>query len=204
MEGLRDYQPSQTDPGSIAPRGIAPNLFPKSLTQTPGSNPLTLDSLREYLRGHLLFSKKMPWLDPDESSIPIDVVASLSLNASSGSFQTIATYTCSPSNYAVIKRYGHEVQGANAATFNSINWQITVNGISYQNYGSFTIQRGTIINPRETFIFVTQKGATINFNAQNTNTAAYTAIAGFSGWEFIGNQEPLNDYIQSLKNYLNY
>jgi hypothetical protein len=92
--------------------------------------------------------------EPTWWSQPLDMSGSVSLAAAQSTYQTVLTYTCPVGLRFRINGYGVNVQDP-AYTYNgSILWRIRKNGVDVPFLADWGQQRGSIVQPRETFIIL--------------------------------------------------
>lgn len=93
--------------------------------------------------------------EPTVWSDPVDLTARVTVPAAVGAYATALTFTCPPGRWARINLYGVSVQDA-AYTYNgSILWRFRKNGVNIgDGMSDWGEQRGSIINPRPTFILL--------------------------------------------------
>lgn len=90
-------------------------------------------------------------------SLPIDLSTSVTMAAAvqgADVWTTALTYTAPPGWYGRITGYGVNVRDATYTWNSSLIWRILVNGNPVASLANWGQQRGTIYQPRETFILV--------------------------------------------------
>lgn len=123
-------------------------------------------------------------LSPTVWSDPIDLSARITVPAAVGVYAPAITFTVPDGRYSRIKYYGVNVLDP-AYTYNgSILWRFTINGIPIgDGMSDWGIQRGSIIQPRETYIIVKQADV-IRFEVRRAvlALAAQDVDMSITGW----------------------
>lgn len=117
----------------------------------------------------------------------IDQSGRTTLAAAVGAYATVCQYTVPFGSYAVIRKYGVNVQDA-AYTYNgSILWRFRVDGRQLDNgMSDWAQQRGSITNPRDTFILL-KENQRIEFQVRRAVAAGapQDVEMTFTGWTWL-------------------
>jgi hypothetical protein len=115
--------------------------------------------LRSFLTEASITASRPAHVDPNYWSQPVDLSGSISVAAGAfgpGIWSTIVTYTVPSGNWARISGYGVNVQDPTYTYDGSLVWRIVVNGQPVQSIESFSQQRGSLAQPRQSYIIVKQ------------------------------------------------
>lgn len=91
--------------------------------------------------------------DPHQWSTPVDLSADITVPAAVGAYLPVLTYYAPPGRRIRITGYGVDVAGA--YTYDgSLLWRIKKNGANVETLADWGQHRGSVIQPRETFILL--------------------------------------------------
>lgn len=91
-------------------------------------------------------------VDPPLWSEPLDLVEAFTLPLAVGAYTNVISYRVPPGRWARIASYGVNVLDPAYTYDGSILWTISVNGNPVPTLSNWGIQRGSIIQPRDTVI----------------------------------------------------
>ena len=136
--------------------------------------------------------------EPHWYSTPVDLSGRVNVAAAAAPvnvWQTITTYTVEPGRRAVIRQYGVDVLDPAYTYDGSLLWQVTVNGNAAPTLEAFAEHRGSIVNPRNTFILL-KEGDIVALRVRREVAAvgAQDVDGVLVGWTF----RPRRDYDGSL------
>jgi len=124
-------------------------------SRPPGPQDRMMDQIVDFVRRSNFTVSPPAHLQPIIWSNPIDLSARVSVPAAVGPYATALSYTCPPGRYARISAYGVTVQDAAYTYDGSILWRLRVNGVQLgEGLSDWGIQRGSVIQPRITFIIL--------------------------------------------------
>lgn len=109
---------------------------------------------------------------PHFYSWPIDLSGRASVPAAVGDWQTLASYTLENGRCAVINGYGMEVRDSAYTYDGSVLFRVIVNGQTVPTLQDFATRRGTLSEPRNTFIKMIQPGDTVKLQVKRAVVAA--------------------------------
>lgn len=131
---------------------------------------------------------------PNLWSTPIDLSATVVVPATVAPPITVLSYQAQPGRWARISAYGLDVSVPSGYTYDgSLVWTISKNGSPVQTLQSFAEHRGSVIQPRSTFVLLwgdngaaNGAGDIITFSVQFTGTGTLAVPATVSmallGW----------------------
>ena len=116
-------------------------------------------------------------------STPIDLSARISVPAAVTGNGIVISYQVAPGRWARFDGYGMNDPTGTFTYDGSILWSITVDGVAVPSLTDIAEQRGSIVQPRKTFIIV-REGQTIQFAVRRAVAAgAPTTIdMALTGW----------------------
>ncbi len=123
--------------------------------------------------------------DPHQWSTPVDLSDDVTLGGAVTSYQTVIEYYAPPGRRIRIDGYGVLVD--NAFTYNGdILWRIQKNGANVEFLADWAQQRGSIVQPRNTFILLNgDDGDKITFQVRRAVAgAAYNVTMCLTGWTY--------------------
>ncbi len=129
---------------------------------------------------------------PHLYSTPIDLTEQVTVPAAATGYATVIEYTVQPGRWARISGYGMNVTTAGYVYDGTLLWQICVNGVPVSNLLNIAQQRGSIIQPRQTF-FVAREGDVVQYQVQRAVAGVSTidvemALVGWT-WRPLMNKE---------------
>ena len=113
---------------------------------------LMIKELTALLQNTNLTASLPAYNEPHLWSTPVDLSAQFSLPAAVGDYQTVITYQVQPGRWARIDGYGVDVADPAFTYDGSILWRIRKNGINVETLADWGQHRGSVIQPRKTFI----------------------------------------------------
>jgi hypothetical protein len=117
-------------------------------------------------------------------SQPIDLSATASIPAAvNANWTTVISYTVQPGQLGRIDGYGVNVRDPAYTYDGSLLWRILRNGVGVPNLSNWGEQRGSVIQPRNTFI-VLREGDLITFQVRRAvlAAAAQSVEMALTGW----------------------
>lgn len=124
-------------------------------------------------------------------SQPIDLSGSILLPAAVTPYASVVNYTCETGTRVRIKGYGVNVVDPAYTYDGSIIWRIRKNGVNVLNLAGWSEQRGSLVQPRETFILL-EAGDILSFQVSRAvaAVAAQTVQMCITGYTW----KPRRDY----------
>jgi hypothetical protein len=107
-------------------------------------------------------------ISPTVWSTPVDLTARVTVPAAAapaGVWQDAIVYTVPPGHWARFAEYGYTVNDPAYTYDGSIEWRIIVNNGPVPTLTNMTVQRGSVIHPRNTF-FRAVKGDIVRFQVR--------------------------------------
>jgi len=195
LDERKDYRQILTDNETSLPQGKAPSLLSQEEHARVG---LLLRELTALLQNSNITTSLPAYGAPHLWSTPVDLSGTLALPAAAGPYQTVLTLRVPPGRWARIAGYGVDVDG-NFTYDGSILWRIRKNGINVPDLADWGQHRGSVVQPRETFILGDgnigdNQGAGDVFTFEVRRAVAAVAISNVSmvltGWTW----RPRNNY----------
>lgn len=124
--------------------------------------------------------------DPHQWSTPVDLSADYTLPAAVGQYVSVITYYAPPGRRIRINGYGVNV-GGGFTYDSSILWRIQKNGANVETLADWGQQRGTIMQPRNTFILLNgDDNDQITFQVRRAVAAGGTSAVTMclTGWTY--------------------
>lgn len=185
-------------------QGIAKDGQPIQPTNVP--NPLLSD--QDYARAGLLLQQFAALIQntnitasqpahnkPNLWSTPIDLSATVTLPAAVGNYIGVIQYRAQPGRWVRIDGYGVDTTDPTYTYDGSIVWRIRRNGLNVETLGDWQEHRGSVIEPRETFILLNGddgQGDQVSFEVRRAVAAAGDTVVqmAMTGWTW----RPRNNY----------
>jgi len=144
---------------------------------------LTVKLLSELFRNTAFTAANPAHVQPTVFSNPVDLSSVTTLPAgASATWTNLLTFTVPPGRYCRINGYGFDVRGGAFSYNGDIVWRILVENTAVATLESIAEQRGTPVDPRETF-FLARDGQKIQFQARRTAAGGPDDIeAVLTGW----------------------
>ncbi len=123
--------------------------------------------------------------DPHQWSTPVDLSADVTLAGAAGAYQTVIEYYAPPGRRIRIDGYGVDVDGG--FTYDSsILWRVQKNGNNVETLADWGQHRGSIIQPRNTFILLNgDDGDKITFQVKRAVAgASFVVTMCLTGWTY--------------------
>lgn len=182
---------------TIAQSGLVQQDRQQDSLLTPADTARAALILRQFsalLDNSRITTSRPAWDAPSLWSTPIDLSAQIVLPAAAGSYIPAITFSVSPGRWARISGYGVDVDGGFLYD-GSILWRITKNGVNVETLADWAQHRGSVIQPRDTFILGdgnTAGGDTFQFEVRRAVTAGAPSTVNMAlvGWTW----RPRNNY----------
>lgn len=139
--------------------------------------------LAKLIRNTNITASQPAHAEPDIWSMPIDLSATVTVAAAvSAAYTTVIAYTVPSGFYARINGYGFDVDGGYAYD-GSLLWRIQINGSNAPNLQPWAEHRGTVVQPRKTFLIVPQTQR-VTFQVRRAVLAGAPSVVAMAltGW----------------------
>jgi hypothetical protein len=131
-----------------------------------------IKKLDDYYRRTSIIAAPPAHNEPHFYSWPVDISGRVTVPAAVGDWQTVAEYTLENGRCAVINGYGMDVRDAAYDYGGSLLFQVTINGRSVPTLQDFATRRGTLTEPRRTFIKMVQNNDVVRLQVRRAVAAA--------------------------------
>lgn len=122
-------------------------------------------------------------VQPPLWSDPVDLVQRYTLPAAVGPYVPVISYKVPPGRWARIAKYGVDVADPAFPYDGSILWRIRVNGNNVPTLADWGEHRGSILQPRDTEIFL-REGWLVTFDVRRAVVAVASTdvVLNLNGW----------------------
>lgn len=158
-----------------------PLLDPKDLERAS----LMTQRLVALIQNTNITAARPAYNDPHQWSTPVDLSGTVALGGPAVAYQTVVEYYAPPGRRIRIDGYGVSVD--NSFTYNGdILWRIQKNGNNVDFLADWGQQRGSIVQPRNTFILLNgDEGDKIAFQVRRAVAgAAFNVTMCLTGWTY--------------------